>query len=208
MQKYPTHDVFVFGDPDDDVERSACYGPGGLFPVKLGDMLDPESSTIPPRYRIAAKLGRGSSSTVWMVRDSVEKNMATVKLVQASDSTTSMEAAILEHLRAPSVDSEAPPVLQLRDSFKLRTPAETSEDPNLHPSNIGVAVSELDAFTEIDIWNSVGSPYVAPVVTYDPDHDPASFPPYITHSLDLGDFLRLFAPSFLVREPLICVLVN
>lgn len=43
-----------------------------------------------------------------------------VKLVQASESPTSLEAVILEHLRAPS-SSEPSPVLQLRDSFKLNS---------------------------------------------------------------------------------------
>lgn len=61
---------FVFGD-DEDLEKSASYGPGGLYPVKLGDILGPEAT--PLRYRIAAKLGRGASSTVWMARDLVEK---------------------------------------------------------------------------------------------------------------------------------------
>ncbi|KAJ7139416.1 kinase-like domain-containing protein [Mycena epipterygia] len=238
-------DAFVFGD-DEDLEKSASYGPGGLYPVKLGDVFGPEAT--PLRYRVAAKLGRGASSTVWMARDLVAKNTVAVKLVRASESPTSLEAAILEHLREPS-SSEPSPVLQLRDSFKLNSangihqvlvtepvillqrllklPGIQVRTENLvrqaleglafihergiahgdlHPSNIGVAVPDADHFTEIDVWDSFGAPYVLPLVTYNHTHDAASFPPYLTYPLDLGDFLARFAPGFVLREPRVRIL--
>ncbi|KAF7351540.1 Protein kinase domain-containing protein [Mycena sanguinolenta] len=105
---------FVFSVAE-DVEDDRNYQPGGLFPVKVGDSLGPEGST---RYRIVAKLGYGSYSTVWLARDLVAKRTVAVKIVRASETETSREAAILERLRVspPLTD---PAVLQLLDSFKV-----------------------------------------------------------------------------------------
>ena len=58
---------FVFSVAE-DVEDERNYEPGGFFPVKIGDSLGPEG-----RYRICAKLGYGSYSTVWLARDLVAK---------------------------------------------------------------------------------------------------------------------------------------
>ncbi|KAJ6459020.1 kinase-like domain-containing protein [Mycena sanguinolenta] len=105
---------FVFSIVE-EVEDERDYGPGGFFPVKIGDSLGPEGST---RYRICAKLGHGSYSTVWLARDSAAERTVAVKIVRASENDISCEAAILERLRAspPSTD---PAVLQLLDSFKV-----------------------------------------------------------------------------------------
>ncbi|KAJ7111689.1 kinase-like domain-containing protein [Mycena epipterygia] len=244
-------DRFVWYDGH-DLEPSYCYEPGGLCPIKVGDILGPEGSTAPPRYRIAAKLGYGSYSTVWLARDLVanfHSKTVAVKLVQASDSATSREAALLQHLRTSS--SDPPPVLQFWDAFTrssangvhqvlvtepvmlLRTMIKLpgiqvntrslvrqmleglafihargiahGGESYLYPSNIGVAVPELDKFSELDIWE-YGPPKIDPLATYDPAIDLASFPPYLTHSLDLGGFLRLYAPDFIAREPRVRIL--
>jgi serine/threonine protein kinase len=63
-------DRFAFGLID-GMEDDRDYGPGGFFPVKLGDILSPEGSAAGSRYRISAKLGHGSYSTVWLARDFV-----------------------------------------------------------------------------------------------------------------------------------------
>jgi serine/threonine protein kinase len=65
-----TDDGWLFVGPDsDDYECSQSYAPGGLCPVKLGDLVGPGT----PRYRIIFKLGFGSFSTVWLAHDSVER---------------------------------------------------------------------------------------------------------------------------------------
>jgi hypothetical protein len=58
----------------EDMEEGTHYEPGGLFPVKLGDILAPEGSAPgSSRYRISAKLGHGSYSTVWLAHDFVAR---------------------------------------------------------------------------------------------------------------------------------------
>ncbi|KAJ7277146.1 hypothetical protein C8J57DRAFT_1465845 [Mycena rebaudengoi] len=65
-----TEDDWLFVGPEsDDYEPSQSYAPGGLCPVKLGDLVGPGT---PLRYRIIFKLGFGSFSTVWLAHDSVE----------------------------------------------------------------------------------------------------------------------------------------
>ncbi|KAJ6459021.1 kinase-like domain-containing protein [Mycena sanguinolenta] len=97
----------------DDFEDATKYGPGGLFPVKLGDALGPENSV---RYRIATKLSHGSHSTVWLAEDLKASRAVAVKIVDASESATSREEAILKHLC--TTRSDTPAVLQLLDSFE------------------------------------------------------------------------------------------
>ncbi|KAJ7661120.1 kinase-like domain-containing protein [Mycena rosella] len=114
-------DPFIFCDID-GVEDAERYGPGGLYPVKVGDMLGPD--TAAPRYRVLAKLGHGGYSTVWLANDLVERydNVKTVavKLVGAAETADSHEAKILERLSAPSA-STPPHVLQVVDSFTVRS---------------------------------------------------------------------------------------
>lgn len=115
----------------EDIEDGRHYGPGGLFPVKLGDILSPDGS---PRYRISAKPGYGSYSTVWLARDFVpgcvmgSQSEPFAKLSQThrghQDRSSieirndrSREAAILKHLCTPL--SDPPAVLQLLDSFTV-----------------------------------------------------------------------------------------
>ncbi|KAJ7285345.1 kinase-like domain-containing protein [Mycena rebaudengoi] len=236
-------DRFAFGLID-GMEDDRDYGPGGFFPVKLGDILSPEGSAAGSRYRISAKLGHGSYSTVWLARDFVAGRTVAVKIVQASESTTSREAAILKRLRTPI--SDPPTVIQLLDSFTLTSangihqalvtePVIVLEHLNNFPGlqintrslvrqaleglafihergiahggdNIGVAVPDLDAFSEKKLWNMYGAPLIVPLVPSDPAHDPASFPPYLTQAMDLRQFLVHMAPGFAAREPHVRIL--
>lgn len=49
--------------PVDGEEGPDRYGPGGLYPVHLGDEYHDG------RYLVLCKLGHGRYSTVWLVRD-------------------------------------------------------------------------------------------------------------------------------------------
>ncbi|KAJ6508579.1 kinase-like domain-containing protein [Mycena sanguinolenta] len=100
----------------EDMEDEKDYRPGGLFPVKLGDVLGSEGSS---RYRISAKLGYGSYSTVWLARDLVVSRTVVLKIVLASETATSREVAILKHLSTPVSISDPPAALQLLDSFRV-----------------------------------------------------------------------------------------
>jgi hypothetical protein len=78
--------------------------------------------------------------------------------------------------------------------------------PDLYPSNIGVAIPDLDSFSEVDIWDMCGPPTIVPLVAYDPAHDVTSFPPYLTHAIDLGELLVSDVPGFTAREPRVRIL--
>lgn len=67
-------DPFVFCD-EGETDEGLRYGPGGLCPVKLGDIIGPDGSTAPPRYRISAKLGYGAFATVWLAHDAVKRRV-------------------------------------------------------------------------------------------------------------------------------------
>ncbi|KAF7350342.1 Protein kinase domain-containing protein [Mycena venus] len=232
----------------EDMEEDKNYGPGGLFPVKLGDVLCPEGSASgSSRYRISAKLGHGSYSTVWLARDLVGRRTVAVKIVRASESATSREAAILKHLRTPI--SNPPAVVQLLDSFTVTSVNGIHQvlvtEPvillqhllelpgiqvnmrslvrqaieglafihergiahgDLYPSNIGVAIPDLDSFSEVDIWGKCAPPTIVPLVACDLAHDVASFPPYLTHAIDLGELLVSAVPDFAAREPRVRIL--
>ncbi|KAJ7259885.1 kinase-like domain-containing protein [Mycena rebaudengoi] len=235
---------FAFGLID-GIEDDRDYGPGGFFPVKLGDILSPEGSAPGSlRYRISAKLGHGSYSTVWLARDLVAGRTVAVKIVRASESATSREAAILKRLR--TTISDPPAVIQLLDSFTLTSANGTHQALVTEPvilleqlrnfpglrintrslirqaleglvfihergiahggDNIGVAVPDLDLFSENELWHMDGAPDTVPLVPSDPAHDPASFPPYLTQAMDLRRFLVSKVPGFAAREPRVRIL--
>ncbi|KAJ7836303.1 kinase-like domain-containing protein [Mycena leptocephala] len=255
-------DPFVFMVVE-DMEEGKNYGPGGLFPVKLGDVLSAPGS---PRYRISPNWATGPTrlfglratwwrGALWVtiaMNHLLNSHRCTVavKIVRASESATSREAAILKHLRTPI--SDPPAVLQLLDSFRvisangihqalvtepvillqhlLKLPGiqvnkrslvrQALEGlafiherycpwrrvSHLYPSNIGVAIPYLDSFSEVDIWDMCGPPTIVPLVAHDPAHDVASFPPYLTHAVDLGELLVSDVPDFTAREPRVRIL--
>ncbi|KAJ7469609.1 kinase-like domain-containing protein [Mycena latifolia] len=107
---------FVFSDQD-GMEKANRYGPGGLHPTKMGDILGPETSGG-RQYQLFAKLGYGAYSTVWLARDLMTSKTVAVKIVAASETPMTREAAILERLHVPS-ESQPPRVLQIVDSFTV-----------------------------------------------------------------------------------------
>ncbi|KAJ6464277.1 kinase-like domain-containing protein [Mycena vitilis] len=232
-----TRGAFVYAGMEGHYERPSCYGPGGFFPVRIGDLLGP----APSRYRIVTKLGHGSYATVWLARDLVGERIVALKIVEAKESEGSSEAQILERLRAPP--SVEPGVLQLFDSFTVKSPngvhqvlvtelvlslqkyrgltqqrmtkglvyqliqgiafvhAHGIAHGDLHPGNIGVALPELDAFSETTIWESITPPDILPLIAYDPARDPASFPSYLCEAIDLNSLLEEETLDFPPRGP-------
>ncbi|KAJ7639934.1 kinase-like domain-containing protein [Mycena rosella] len=182
----------------------------GLLPAKPGDILGTE---LTPQYRIAAKSGYGSFSTVWMARDLVAGTMVAVKLVQALETPTSREAAILEHLSA-SESSDAPRFSSANGIHQLLeglafidgrgiahgANCSHSEHVNLYPRNIGVVVPEFDKFSKVDIWCLGGQPDLVPLVTE------GLVPAHLTHALNLGKFLLDEVPGFVAREQRVRIL--
>ncbi|KAJ7198320.1 kinase-like domain-containing protein [Mycena pura] len=106
-----SEDYFVFAD-DEDFEPTSAYTPGGLCPIRLGCTLG-----SPPRYRVLAKLGHGSFSTVWMAHDRVRHQNVALKIVEARRTSKSQEMEILQRLKAPRAN-----VVQLLDVFEHTSP--------------------------------------------------------------------------------------
>lgn len=58
------------------------YGPSGLHPTHLGDLLGEDS-----RYKVVLKLGHGGYGMVWLCCDTKENKWRAVKILRASHST-------------------------------------------------------------------------------------------------------------------------
>ncbi|KAJ6554517.1 kinase-like domain-containing protein [Mycena capillaripes] len=215
-------DDFIFPDMEECYENSSCYGPGGLCPVRVGDLLGPD----PPRYRVAAKLGWGSYATVWLARDFVGSKTVALKIVEGAESQESNEAAILGRLRAPP--SVEPLVLQLLDAFTVTSPNSAHQVLVTEPVMLlqdylclpgrrmmtrvlvrqlveGVAFMHARGIAHGGespaSWKQIGTPDVIPLLASDPARDPASFPPYICEALDLAKFVMKRVPGFATRGP-------
>nr|GAT56243.1 predicted protein [Mycena chlorophos] len=76
----------------------------------------------------------------------------------------------------------------------------------MYPSNVGVAIRGLDGLSEQDIWSQGGPPTIVPLVPTDRTRDPASYPPYLTTSLDMVELLKDALPSFFRCQPRIRIL--
>ncbi|KAJ9416107.1 hypothetical protein QL093DRAFT_1077991 [Fusarium oxysporum] len=59
--------------PIEDVESPYGYSPGGYHPICIGDHLT-------DRYRVIHKLGYGSFSTIWLVRDEIASKYVALKV--------------------------------------------------------------------------------------------------------------------------------
>lgn len=93
MSSYSSDDMRpVYQWQDEDVEELEGYSPGGYHPVQLGD------EYCQGRYRILHKLGYGSSSTVWLARDSIARRYVSLKINAADDSKHDSEWRVLDEL--------------------------------------------------------------------------------------------------------------
>ena len=82
----------VYQWQDEYVEELEGYSPGGYHPVRIGD------EYCQSRYRILHKLGYGSSSTVWLARDSRADRYVSLKISRADDSKENSEWGTLNGL--------------------------------------------------------------------------------------------------------------
>ncbi|KDR80282.1 hypothetical protein GALMADRAFT_62225 [Galerina marginata CBS 339.88] len=102
---------------DAGLERYIDYQPGGYHPVHLGDKFQDE------RYTVVNKLGYGSYSTVWLVRDEIQNVYASLKILSA-DASKYSSGTELDVLRRSTTGSGAGKrfVLQFLDSFIHKGP--------------------------------------------------------------------------------------
>ncbi|EPE09774.1 cmgc protein kinase [Ophiostoma piceae UAMH 11346] len=111
---------FELIDPSDKVEEEALstFHPGDYYPMHLGDI-------VRERYQVVAKLGYGTTSTVWLARDLTR--YWTLKVYKASVKQAH-ELAIFRHLQQSASSSNHPGlenIRRLEDSFTVRSPSGT-----------------------------------------------------------------------------------
>ena len=113
--------------PEAGYEYISDYEPGGYCPIHLGDRLDNGT------YTICQKLGTGSSSTVWLARNTrhgqdpqkYPYRYVALKILRADESTNSRELSILNHLHSqgPMQDPKAVTDNQTRDGSEEQNAA-------------------------------------------------------------------------------------
>ncbi|MCJ1255267.1 hypothetical protein MMC24_003083 [Lignoscripta atroalba] len=99
-------------------ERVPNYKAERFYPVQLGEVFE-------SRYQVVAKLGFGTTSTVWLCRDLMENVLLTLKVCIAGEDVTN-EVAISRHIR--SIEAEHPGKERLRvvlDDFQINGPHES-----------------------------------------------------------------------------------
>ncbi|KAI7349594.1 protein kinase [Hortaea werneckii] len=104
-------DVILLQNPVEE-ETVPNYDPARFFPVHLGAVLR-------SRYHVVAKLGFGTSSTVWLCRDEQKCKLVAVKICTC-DGETTQESAISHHIN--SIEADHPGKQRLRvalDEFYL-----------------------------------------------------------------------------------------
>ncbi|KAH6912418.1 kinase-like domain-containing protein [Coprinopsis sp. MPI-PUGE-AT-0042] len=99
------------------IENYTGYQPGGYHPVHLGDKFKDG------RYTIVHKLGYGTFSTVWLVRDEAQGSLASLKILtaDASECSSGTELDVFRRSAAGSGEGKRF-VLQLLDSFVHQGP--------------------------------------------------------------------------------------
>ncbi|KAH6903322.1 kinase-like domain-containing protein [Coprinopsis sp. MPI-PUGE-AT-0042] len=99
------------------VEHYGNYCPGGYHPTHLGDTFKDG------RYTVVNKLGFGSFSTVWLVRDEITDSLASLK-ISTADASEHSSGSELDVLRRSTTGSEEGKrfVLQFLDSFVHKGP--------------------------------------------------------------------------------------
>ncbi|KAH6903278.1 kinase-like domain-containing protein [Coprinopsis sp. MPI-PUGE-AT-0042] len=98
------------------VENYNKYRPGGFHPVHLGDKFKDG------RYTAVTKLGYGSFSTVWLVRDEWQGSLASLKILCADmPESSGTELDVLRRLAAGEGEGKRF-ILQFLDSFVHRGP--------------------------------------------------------------------------------------
>ncbi|KAF9061732.1 kinase-like domain-containing protein [Rhodocollybia butyracea] len=103
-----------------EVENFKLYRPGGFHPVHLGDTFHND------RYTVVHKLGYGSYSTVWLVKDSVTNRFAALKIIVSESTNIASEMAVFRHLQQSSnldIDNgDKDYVVHLLDEFEHHGP--------------------------------------------------------------------------------------
>ncbi|KAK6211636.1 protein kinase [Colletotrichum tabaci] len=108
---------FKLIDPSERVEeeRLPFYNPKDYYPMRIGMVLE-------DRYQIVAKLGYGTTSTVWLCHDLIARKYWALK-VHVNTLTQNQELQVYRHLAGVTVEHSGRDFIrQLNDSFVLDGP--------------------------------------------------------------------------------------
>ncbi|KAF9074066.1 kinase-like domain-containing protein [Rhodocollybia butyracea] len=132
-------------------ENVELYRPGGLHPVHLGDTFHNN------RYTVVHKLGHGTFSTVWLVRDSITDRYAALKIIISESTKVVSEVAVFHHLQQPSnkdIDNEDKDyVVHLLDEFNHHGPNGTHQC--IVTEVLGPSLDGLDDGQLMDFFGSI-----------------------------------------------------
>jgi hypothetical protein len=104
----------------EDIEPLWRYGPGGYYPVRIGERF------ASSRYQVVHKLGHGASSTIWLARDEHLAKYVAIK-VAVSELDRPFESAVLRTLRDGEVcpataDAGMTIIPEILDEFEMEGP--------------------------------------------------------------------------------------
>jgi serine/threonine-protein kinase SRPK3 len=98
-------------------ESTNHYLPGGYHPVHLGDTFHDGT------YEVVHKLGFGTYSTVWLVKDRKRGRYSSMKILAAQASSSTSEVDVMHHIqRCGSAPSGSEFVMQFIDEFEHSGP--------------------------------------------------------------------------------------
>ncbi|KAF4505746.1 hypothetical protein G6O67_007663 [Ophiocordyceps sinensis] len=117
-RKFPSSG-FETIDPSQRVEeeRLRLYGSQDYYPMRIGQV-------VQGRYQVVAKLGYGTSSTVWLSRHLGDDKFWALK-VHVNTLKHNQELDVYRHINAAAITAEHPGreyVRQCHDSFQLKGP--------------------------------------------------------------------------------------
>ncbi|KAG7151020.1 Serine/threonine-protein kinase SRPK like [Verticillium longisporum] len=133
-------------DPSDKVEeeRLPFYKPENYYPMRIGQV-------IQDRYQIVAKLGYGTSSTVWLSRDLRAQKYWALK-VHINGLRSNQELKVYRHLA--DINGEDHPgqeyVRRLEDAFKLKGP--DGEHDVFVMTPLGMSLRSLQEMQKDDVF--------------------------------------------------------
>ncbi|KJZ74356.1 hypothetical protein HIM_04118 [Hirsutella minnesotensis 3608] len=131
-------------DGAEDLER---YTKGGYHPIEIGNILH-------DRYEVVDKLGYGGWSTVWLARDSQQKQYVALKVGIADSLPHEIDALrALEPSRPPAAGSHAIP--RILDEFRVQGPNGSHPCYTMEPALCNIRECSFSRLFPLDVSRSL-----------------------------------------------------
>ncbi|KAI1460369.1 CMGC protein kinase [Annulohypoxylon moriforme] len=127
-------------------ERMSIYKPEIFYPVRIGEVFQ-------DRYQVVTKLGFGSSSTIWLCHDLLDRRYAALK-VHVNTIKNNRELQVFKHLKeVGSRRLSKVNIRQLKDSFKIQGP-HGIHDVFVQPP-LGVCLRDFQDKVPNNVFNTI-----------------------------------------------------